>query len=129
MSKQRPSRPQGTLDVESAMALVCTLPAAGRDDRRAGVRSVINQATSSRELECGVAFSFENRDDIARLLLDLVLAERNCCAQFTYAILFEQQHRPIELRIEAREPLVRPLKDLYVGLLPSTGNHGQDAAE
>jgi hypothetical protein len=112
------SLPQAAADVvDSAMALVCTLPAAGRTERRASVHAVISQTTSWKELENGISFSFENTDDIARSLLDLVLAERNCCSQFTYSILFEPQHQPIELRVEATGPVFQLLKELFLGAL------------
>jgi hypothetical protein len=99
--------------VDSAMALVCSLPSAGRTERRASVQAVISQATTSREIENGISFSFENSDDVARSLFDLVLAERNCCAQFTYSIRFERDHRPIELRVEASGLAVPLLKYVF----------------
>ena len=117
MTRDRRSLPQAA---ESAMALVCAVPPSGRDERRAGVHDVVARATSSQELEDGIAFEFANTDDIARMLLDLVLAERDCCARFTYSLLFEADHAPIELRLGTRT-LVQPLKDLYAGI-----GHGDD---
>lgn len=105
-----------TPDVESAMALVCTVSESGRGERQIDVQSVIVRATSFRELENGVAFDFDGSDDIARLLLVLVLAERSCCAQFRYGIGFAPRQGAIELRVEAEGQLVQPLKDLYLGL-------------
>ena len=103
------------------MALVCTLPASERGERRLSVKDILSRATSAREIENGVAFLFENSDDAARSLLDLVLAERNCCAQFSYTIGFEPQHAPIAFRVEAMGALVQPLKDLYLGLRQQAG--------
>ena len=122
MSGRSRALPQAPPNVESAMALVCTLPAPEQGERRVSVHDVLSRATSSRELESGVAFLFENTDDAARSLLDFVLAERNCCAQFRYAILFEPEHAPIALRVEAAGALVQPLKDLFLGLSQQTGS-------
>ena len=123
MSGRFRSLPQAPPSVESAMALVCTVPASGRNDRRLSVYDVQSRATSARELDNGVVFLFENSDEAARSLLDLVLAERNCCAQFTYSIRFEPEHAPIALRIEAVGALIQPLKDLFLGLSQQTGRN------
>jgi hypothetical protein len=98
------------------MALVCTVPEAGRGERRTDVQSIIRRATSFRELEDGVAFEFAGSDEVSRLLFDLVLAERSCCAQFRYGIHFGPRQGAIELRVKADGQLVQPLKDLYLGL-------------
>jgi len=50
-------------------------------------------------------------------LLDLVLAERNCCAQFTYSIVFGPRHQPIELHVEATGALIQPLKVMYLSIM------------
>lgn len=115
MPKTPRSLPQAAADIiDSALGLVCSLPAGERPERRASIQAVVSQAISWRELENGVSFSFDNSDAIARSLLDLVLAERHCCAQFTYSIVFEHQHQPIELRVQASGQLVRLLKGLFV---------------
>jgi hypothetical protein len=129
---QTRSLPVAAADVvDSAMALVCSLPASGRNERRASVHAVISQATSWHDLENGISFSFENSDAIATALLDLVLAERTCCAQFTYSILFEPEHRPIELRVEATGASVWLLKELFSRTLgsPATGSTTQRDAQ
>lgn len=79
---------------------------------------------SVQELEHGVSFTFENTDDVARMVLDLVLAERHCCSQFTYSVVFEPQLAPIQLRIQAPALLIEPLKGLYAALSPVTDHHG-----
>ncbi len=105
-------------DVDRAMALVCSLPTTEQTERRVDVQTVISRATSHRELVDGVALVFENSDESARSLLALVLAERNCCARFTYALMFGSNHQPLELHVRAGDALVQPLKDLYLGLMP-----------
>jgi hypothetical protein len=112
---QKRSLVQAAADVvDSALGLVCSLPAAGRDERRTSVQAVIAHATSWTELENGISFSFDNSDAMAKSLLDLVLAERQCCAQFTYSIRFERQHAPIELRVEASGLLMPLLKGVFL---------------
>jgi hypothetical protein len=115
------SLPQIRRAVDSAMALVCTIPASDRAERIVSVETVITQATSFRELDSGVAFMFNSSEDVARLLLDLVLAETKCCAQFNYSIVFESPHRTIELRVEAHPRLARRLKHLFLGLAREAG--------
>jgi hypothetical protein len=118
------SLPQARPELDSAMALVCAIPASDRAGRRVTVQSVVSHAVSSRELETGVAFRFEGDEDIARDLLDLVLAERTCCAQFSYAIDFEARLGAIELRVEGVGQLVQPLKDMYSAFTTGVGAHG-----
>lgn len=121
MSSESPLLPQAPRDVDSAMALVCSVPAPGRGERRVSVQAVVSQATSFDEVENGVLFRFENSDDVARLLLDLVLAERRCCARFSYSMMFQPEHQAIELRVEGAGDLIQPLKDLYLGLAVQSG--------
>jgi len=109
-------RPDISSDPTSGVSIVCTLPPLARIRRGAAVHEVIGRATSSWELETGVAFAFRNTDDEAQSLFDLVVAERECCGQFRYTIVFPALHEPIELRIEAVGSLVEPLKSLYLGL-------------
>lgn len=129
MSSQSRSLPQAPPSVESAMALVCTLPPSARDERRVSVHDVLSRATASRELENGVAFLFENADETAQSLLALVLAEKDCCAQFAYSIVFAPQHAPIAFQVEGAGALVRPLKDLYLGLTQQARNDAEDVVE
>lgn len=122
MTRDKRSLPQAT--AESAMALMCTVPASGRGERRVAVHDVVARAVSSEQLGDGVAFRFENTDDAARMVLDLVLAERNCCSQFSYSLVFGRQLAPIELRIQAAPSLVAPLKDLYAALSSTEDSRG-----
>ena len=112
---RRPARalPQAPDVVDDALGLVCTLPSTERAQRRLSVHQVIAQAYASRELEHGVALSFSATDDTARMLLDLMLAERDCCARFTYAIVSAPPHASIELHVETTPGLAEPLKALY----------------
>jgi len=108
--------PQASGDVETAMALVCTVPATGRNERRIDLASVIQRATAVTEIAAGVELAFEGSAEVARMVVDLTLAERECCAQFTYAVVFAPRCASLRLRVEGEGALVRPLKDLYLGL-------------
>ena len=110
------SLPQAPPDIDDALALSCTLPPAGRDERRIAVQEAIAQATSASELDLGVAFAFDHTDDVARRLLELVLAERTCCAEFVYTIVITPRENRIALRIEGTGRHVQPVKQLYLGL-------------
>jgi hypothetical protein len=108
--------PMSALCSDEAMALVCSVPASSRGERSLNVHAAISRAQSFHESASGVWFQFENADDIARSLLELVLAERNCCAQFSYSLTFGARHEAILLRVDAPEDLVEALKALYRGL-------------
>lgn len=110
-------------EVDAALALVCALPAVGRDGRRVDVYTVVSQATSVSGSDRGVELAFPNTDDMAQVLLELALAERNCCARFQYSIAFPPNHASIELRIEAEGGLIKPLQALYLGLAGTADAH------
>ncbi len=111
-----------------ALALVCNLPIDAQAVRRVDVFAVLALALNARSLADGVEFSFPNTDDVASSIFDLVIAERNCCPQFDYEILFEPDHGPLHLRVKACAELVKPLKTLYIGLAGQAGVSIIDAA-
>lgn len=87
-----------------------------RRECRVDVAAAIERSTAIGETERGVTLTFDGSDDTARLVTDLVLAERRCCAQFTYTPAFSPAAGAIELRVEAADQLIGPLKQLYLGL-------------
>ena len=102
--------------VDESLALVCNVPDVARGERRVSVMSIIELSKSIREIDNGVALHFDGSTDTAKTLFDFVLAERQCCAQFTYSMSLEPRATAIELRVTANEQLIRPLKTLYLGL-------------
>ena|SRR5579872_1987667 len=124
MSRRTRTLPKAPTEVETAMALVCTLPESGRSDRSITVQSIIARATSAHELADGVGFRFEFSDEIANALLDLILAERVCCSTFSYTLYFEPRQGAIALRIEAPTEFARPLKDMYMSFATRKDTHG-----
>jgi hypothetical protein len=87
------------------MQLVCT------DLGRAPeVRNLLSKATGRHQTDDGVIIQFPNDDATARTLLEFVLAERRCCALFTYEIGFSPE---LTLRLRASSLYLVPLKMMY----------------
>src|SRR5215213_2646544 len=101
---------------KEALALVCNLPGDSQAARSVDVSEVLASAMSAKSLADGVELSFPNTDDTASSIFNLVLAERNCCPQFQYEIVFEPNHSALQLRVKATGELVQPLKNLYLAL-------------
>ena len=106
---------------DEALALVCNLPADSQAARRVDVFEVLASAMSAKSLADGVELSFPNTDDTASSIFGLVLAERNCCPQFHYEIVFEPNHGPLQLRVRACGEFVQQLQNLYLGLAAEAG--------
>jgi hypothetical protein len=96
------------------LSLVCTLPPAGQDGRRVTLRSLMTHATQVTEEPDGVQVDFHGSDDVATMLLQFVLAERQCCARFTYDLQFAPDHSTVAFRVTGAGRDVAPLKALYL---------------
>lgn len=107
--------------VDAAIALVCTLSPAGRDGRRISAQQLVDRATGIARLEDGVVLGFPGSDECARMVLEFVLAERECCAQFMYEIMFGPDRGPITLRVRATGAFVAALRVMYEGLARDAG--------
>jgi hypothetical protein len=129
MDTKKTAPEQSSIDGVDTLALVCDLPADGRQLRRVDVFTLIQTSTSVTELPDGVELSFPNTDTAAKLAFELVQAERRCCAKFDYAISFEAEHAPIKLRITASDAFVQPLKELYLGLAKQAAIPTQTSTE
>lgn len=116
------SLPQAAPGVEESLALVCALPDAGRSERRIAAAAMIDRATAVHATQNGARLVFDGSRDTARMVVEFALAERECCAQFTYCITFDPRAESVELRVTAPDHLVEPLKHLYVGL-GTEGSH------
>ena len=87
------------------MQLVCT------DLGRAPeVRNILGKSTGRRQTADGVIIEFPNDDATARTLFEFVLAERRCCAHFTYEVAFAPE---LTLRMRASGLYLVPLKMMY----------------
>lgn len=103
-------------DVDAALAAVCAIPPGERAERRVSVHALLERSMAVRELETGVSIALDGSAETARSVADLALAERECCAQFTYTVVFSPLAQGIELRVETAGALIVPLKQLYLGL-------------
>jgi len=102
--------------IDESLALVCGVSGTARSERRVSVMGVIELSTSVDEIENGVRLGFDGSTATAKTLFDFVLAERECCAQFTYTVSFEPPATATELRVTSCDQLVPALKNLYLGL-------------
>lgn len=128
-----PTSESSATGVDAALALVCALPPLDREGRRVGVQHLLERATSCRDLADGVVLGFPGTDEVARTLLDFVLAERQCCAQFAYELGFAPPQAAVTLRVRASGDWVNPLRDLYRGLalearIPVTVGDDEDSS-
>jgi hypothetical protein len=74
------------------------------------VRAILGRATGRRVTDDGVIVEFPNDDATARTLLEFVLAERRCCAFFSYEIGFSPA---LTLRLRASGMYLLPLRVMY----------------
>lgn len=74
------------------------------------VKNILSKATGRRQTDDGVIIEFPNDDTTARNLFEFVLAERNCCAHFTYEVTFAPK---LTLRLRASGLYLVPLKTMY----------------
>jgi hypothetical protein len=74
------------------------------------VRSILSRSTGRRQTDDGVIVEFPDDDATARTVLEFVLAERRCCAFFSYEIGFSPR---LTLRLRASGMHLMPLKALY----------------
>jgi hypothetical protein len=106
---------------DGALALVCVLAPLDRAARLGTVRHVLERATGRSEQNDGVLLEFPEADEISRMLLDFVLAERRCCPHFTYELCFAPDQRRVTLRMRASGAYLTPVKALYRELGRDTG--------
>jgi hypothetical protein len=74
------------------------------------VKSILSKATGRRTTDDGVIVEFPDDDATARTLLEFVLAERRCCAFFSYELGFSPR---LTLRLRASGMYLQPLKAMY----------------
>lgn len=78
--------------------------------RASEVRTILGKATGRHATDDGVIVDFPNDDATARTLVEFVLAERRCCAFFSYEISFSPG---LTLRLRASGMYLLPLKAMY----------------
>jgi hypothetical protein len=77
------------------------------------VKTLLGRATARHGTEDGVIIQFPGDDATARTVLEFVLAERRCCAQFTYEISFAPPNEQLALRLRADGPYLAALKATF----------------
>ena len=93
-----------TLDRDAvATGLACTLPPADLPRRADETRALFARATDVQPTADGATLVFSGDDATARALLELVLAERRCCAALTFELRSAPDHRTTTLHISGSE--------------------------
>jgi hypothetical protein len=77
------------------------------------VKTLLARATARRAADDGVIIEFPGDDATARTVLEFVLAERRCCARFTYEISFAPPNEQLTLSLRAAGPYLPALKAIF----------------
>jgi hypothetical protein len=80
--------------------LACTLTAAEMQARRQENAELLSRAIHAEDLPDGAVYTFPPTPELARAVLDFVLAERACCAFLTFTLRFASPHANIYLEIQ-----------------------------
>ena len=82
------------------LELACTLPGPQLSERIDGaLAELIAGAEETTELSDGYELRFPGTTEWARTLAEFIMVERDCCAFFTFELMFQPQHGPISLRL------------------------------
>jgi hypothetical protein len=98
------------------LALVCTLPAGVRSERRVEIQALLETRTSFTLHPDGIELAFGFTEETARTLLGFILFERQCCHSFQYELGFPPPHEAVTLRLRATANQVAALQAFYQGL-------------
>src|SRR5271156_1744540 len=104
------------MDNVDPLALVCTLPAGVRSERRLEIQALLETRTSFSLYPDGIELTFQFKEETARTLLDFILFERQCCHSFHYELGFAPQREAVTLRLRAPANQVAALQAFYQGL-------------
>jgi MerR family copper efflux transcriptional regulator len=96
----------------------CTLTGDELRERLAEWRRLRDRATSVAIIPGGVRLAFESTEPMTPIA-DLAAAESECCAFYTFTLLFEGPARGLEIRAEGAEPAVHALIGLEPGPVDS----------
>lgn len=79
--------------------IVCTLTDAERVKRRVGIANLVAEAGEVVELKDGYSFSFPGSAGLVTRLVNMIVAERDCCLFFTFALTFSPNQGPVWLTV------------------------------
>lgn len=98
---------------EDPVEIACTLSEQQLSDRKDGaLAELLAGAEETTELSDGYELRFPGSDDWARTLADFIAAERECCAFFTFELVFQRQHGPISLRLRGPDGVKEFVKEM-----------------
>ena len=85
------------------LPIVCTLSEEEQAKRGDELEDIFKHAQQTQELADGYAFRFPSDATWARTLIDYITFERDCCAFFTFELVFAPNHGPIWLHVRGGE--------------------------
>ena len=103
----------------SSLPIACTLTDAELRERAPKVSTVFDRVTRVRELPDGYAFAFPPADAGVRDLLDLVLAERACCAFLSFDVVFPAPHDAVWLHLRGGEEVKEFVSGTFLLRVPA----------
>jgi hypothetical protein len=94
-----------SMDLATSVAPVaCTLSGEALRERGAWLTAAgLGAAQEIRELPDGYALRYNADADLARRLLAVIMAERECCPFFTFELAFAPDRGPLWLRLRGPE--------------------------
>jgi hypothetical protein len=99
--------------------IACTLTEAELRTREQEVSPLFEHITRARELSDGYAFAFPPDASRAHDLLDLILAERACCAFFTFELSFPAPHDAVWLYLRGGDEIKEFVRGSFLTHVPS----------
>ena len=85
------------------LPIACTLSQDALVKRGEELDDIFKHVQQTQELPNGYAFCFPGDAQWARTLTDYITFERDCCAFFTFELVFVPNHGPIWLHIRGGE--------------------------
>ena len=99
---------------EDPVELACTLSGRELSERQDGaLLELLAGAEETTELSDGYELRFPGSAEWAQRLAAFIEFERECCAFFTFELVFQPQHGPISLRLRGPDGV----KDFIKGML------------
>lgn len=84
-----------------------------KEELRKGIFSKVKSVT---EIETGYQFTFEEPKEFSNDLLEFINFERNCCASFSYALIFDADNSATHLQMYGSKEIKAELKNGFLEL-------------